>query len=50
MSDAELLRRFRVVYPKPTKYQTAEFARFEKSLKEGDAETLLVRERLLAWG
>jgi hypothetical protein len=35
-------------YPKPTKYQTAEFARLEKSLKEGDADTLLVRERLLA--
>ncbi|MFP4260460.1 MAG: transposase, partial [Opitutales bacterium] len=23
ISDAELLRRFRVLYPKPTKYQTA---------------------------
>jgi len=48
VSDAELLRRFKVLYPKPTKYQTAEFARLEKSLKEGDADTLLVRERLLA--
>jgi len=48
VSDAELLRRFKVLYPKPTKYQTAEFARLEKSLKEGDADTLVVRERLLA--
>ena len=48
VSDAELLRRFKVLYPKPTKYQTAEFARLEKSLKEGDADTLVIRERLLA--
>jgi len=48
VSDAELLRRFKVLYPKPTKYQTAEFARLEKSLKEGGADTLVVRERLLA--
>lgn len=48
VSDAELLRRFKVLYPKPTKYQTAEFARLEKSLKEGDEATLVVRERLLA--
>ena len=48
VSDTELLRRFKVLYPKPTKYQTAEFARLEKSLTEGDADTLVVRERLLA--
>lgn len=48
VSDAELLRRFKVLYPKPTKYQTAEFARLEKSLREGDAEAVVVRERLLA--
>jgi len=48
VSDTELLRRFKVLYPKPTKYQTAEFARLEKSLKEGDENTLLIRERLLA--
>ncbi|MFU8847238.1 MAG: transposase [Opitutales bacterium] len=46
--DAELLRRFRVLYPKPTKYQTAEFARLEKSLKEGDENTLVIREQLLS--
>ncbi|MFU8849337.1 MAG: transposase, partial [Opitutales bacterium] len=48
VSDAELLRRFRVLYPKPTKYQTAEFARLEKSLKEGDENTLVIREQLLS--
>jgi REP element-mobilizing transposase RayT len=48
VSDAELLRRFKVLYPKPTKYQTAEFARLEKSLKEGDADAQVIRERLLA--
>ena len=48
VSDAELLRRFKVLYPKPTKYQTAEFARLEKSLREGDADTLAIRARLLA--
>ncbi|MFP4157599.1 MAG: transposase, partial [Opitutales bacterium] len=35
ISDAELLRRFRVLYPKPTKYQTASFKRFEAGLQAG---------------
>jgi REP element-mobilizing transposase RayT len=48
VSDSELLRRFQVLYPKPTKYQTAEFARLEKSLKEGDENAELVREQLLS--
>ncbi|MFU8847270.1 MAG: transposase, partial [Opitutales bacterium] len=48
VSDAELLRRFRVLYPKPTKYQTAEFARLEKSLTEGDEDAELIREQLLS--
>ena len=48
VSDAELLRRFRVLYPKPTKYQTAEFARLEKALREGDEDAVVIRERLLA--
>jgi hypothetical protein len=46
--DEELLRRFKVLYPKPTKYQTAEFARLEKSLKEGDEDAPMIRKRLLA--
>jgi putative transposase len=48
VSDAELLRRFKVLYPKPTKYQTASFARLEKALREGTEETIAVRAQLLA--
>ena len=48
ISDAELLRRFKVLYPKPTKYQTAEFARLEQSLLAGDADAEAIRQRLLA--
>lgn len=46
--DGELLRRFKVLYPKPTKYQTAEFARLETALREGGEEAVEVRARLLA--
>ena len=46
--DAELLRRFKVLYPKPTKYQTVEFARLEKALREGTADAVAIREQLLA--
>jgi len=46
--DAELLRRFKVLYPKPTKYQTVEFARLEKALREGNADAAAIREQLLA--
>jgi len=48
VSNAELLRRFKVLYPKPTKYQTAEFARLEKALEKGGEDAVAVRERLLA--
>ena len=48
VSDAELLRRFYVLYPKPTKYQTASFARLETALKEGTEEATRVRAQLLA--
>jgi len=48
LSNTELLRRFKVLYPKPTKYQTAEFARLEASLKAGDVDAEAIRERLLA--
>ena len=48
VSDDELLRRFRVLYPKPTKYQTASFARLERALQEGTAEAVQVRAQLLA--
>jgi len=48
LSDVELLRRFKVLYPKPTKYQTAEFARLEQSLLAGDADAQAIRDKLLA--
>ena len=48
VSDAELLRRFKVLYPKPTKYQTASFARLEKSLRECTVDADAVRAQLLA--
>lgn len=48
VSDRELLRRFRVLYPKPTKYQTVEFARLEKALQEGNEDAVAIRARLLA--
>jgi hypothetical protein len=47
VSDAELLRRFKVLYPKPTKYQTASFARLEAALREGTPEAEAVRAQLL---
>ena len=48
ISDKELLRRFKVLYPKPTKYQTAEFARLEKALRDGNPGAAAIREQLLA--
>ena len=48
VGDEELLRRFKVLYPKPTKYQTVEFAGLEKALREGNEDAVEVRERLLA--
>ncbi|MFU8849026.1 MAG: transposase [Opitutales bacterium] len=48
ISDRELLRRFKVLYPRPTKYQTVEFARLEKALLEGNEDAVAIRERLLA--
>ncbi len=48
VSDAELLRRFKVLYPKPTRYQTASFARLESALREGNEEAVAVRAQLLA--
>jgi len=37
-----------VLYPKPTKYQTAEFAQLEKALREGNEDAAAIRERLQA--
>ena len=48
VSDAELLRRFKVLYPKPTKYQTASFKRLEIALSEGTEDADKIRAQLLA--
>jgi putative transposase len=48
VSDAELLRRFKVLYPKPTKYQVAYFAEIERLLLAGGDEATEARHKLLA--
>ena len=48
VSDKELLRRYRVLYPKPTKYQTASIAVMEKDLAEGGGDAEAIRKKLLA--
>jgi REP element-mobilizing transposase RayT len=48
VSDAELLRRFKVLYPKPTKYQVASFADIERLLLAGGSDAAEVRQSLLA--
>ena len=48
ISDAELLRRYRVLYPKPTKYRTAAIRVMEQKLAEGGEEAAAIRRRLLA--
>ncbi|MFP4157128.1 MAG: transposase [Opitutales bacterium] len=47
LSDAELLRRYCVLYPKPTKYQTASLRVLEKTLAAGGDEAEVIRRRLL---
>ena len=46
--DGELLRRYRVLYPKPTKYQTASIQVLEKTLAKGGEEAEAIRGKLLA--
>ncbi|MFO8027220.1 MAG: transposase [Opitutales bacterium] len=48
ISDKELLRRYKVLYPKPTKYQTASIAVMEKALRDGGEEAEAIRRKLLA--
>lgn len=46
--DRELLRRYKVLYPKPTKYQTASIDVMESELKKGGDEAEVIRQKLLA--
>ncbi|MFT4901596.1 MAG: putative transposase [Lentimonas sp.] len=48
VSDAELLRRYLVLYPKPTKYQEASIAQVSLTLAAGGEEAERVRRQLLA--
>ena len=48
VSDAELLRRFKVLYPKPTKYQVTSFAEIERLLRAGGDDASEVLQKLLA--
>ena len=48
VTDAELLRRYRVLYPKPTKYQTASITVIEQELAAGGEEAEVIRRKLLA--
>ena len=47
LSDTELMRRYKVLYPKPTKYQTASTKVMEEKLKEGGEEAEAIRKKLL---
>jgi len=47
VSDKELLRRYKILYPKPTKYQTATIEVMEKDLKAGGEEAEVIRRKLL---
>jgi len=48
LSDKELMRRYKVLYPKPTKYQTASTKIMEEQLKENGEEAEVIRRKLLA--
>lgn len=48
VSDRELMRRYRLLYEKPTLYQTASISVLERELKQGGPDTDLIRQKLLA--
>ncbi|WP_269525106.1 transposase [Coraliomargarita parva] len=48
VSDSELMRRYRVLYPKPTKYQVASAKVMEAELTAGGEEAAAIRSKLLA--
>ena len=48
VSDQELMRRYRVLYPKPTKYQEASVAIMQAQLQAGGEEAEAIRRKLLA--
>ena len=48
VADAELMRRYRVLYPKPTKYQAESARIMESQLLAGGDEAEAIRRKLLA--
>ena len=48
VSDAELMRRYRVLYPKPTRYEAAAAEELEALLRAGGPDAEAIRARLLA--
>ncbi|MGJ8639449.1 MAG: transposase [Opitutaceae bacterium] len=48
ISDAELMRRYKVLYPKPTQYQQASTKVMMSQLQQGGDEANEIRSRLLA--
>ena len=48
VSDAELIRRYRVLYPNPTKYETASIRVMEAELKANGEAAETIRSRLMA--
>ncbi len=48
VSDRELLRRYAVLYPEPTQYQTMTIRNLKAVLKRGGREAVMWRRRLLA--
>ena len=47
ISDAELLRRYQILYPKPTQYQTASIALMAQELPAGGEAAEAIRQKLL---
>jgi putative transposase len=47
VSDAELMRRYKVLYPQPTKYQEASVKVMESQLRAGGEEADAIRRKLL---
>ena len=48
VSDRELMRRYKVLYPKPTKYQEASAEIMQAQLQAGGEEAEVIRRKLLA--
>ncbi len=48
LPDAELMRRYKILYPKPTKYQEASAIQMTRTLEEGGEDAVAIRRKLKA--